>query len=92
MEFDVLLGMAWILKVKVGLNNELKVLTMNGNEDNYDQLSIPAPLSSSALVTIYTRETSHISARGKEEVVIQPFDQEGVGGYVEDTLPNSLAY
>ena len=90
--FDVLLGMAWISKAKVGLNTERKVLNMNGNEYKYDQLSIAAPPTSSALVVIYASETSYIPAWGKGEVAIQPFDQGSAGGYVEAMLPKTLAY
>ena len=65
---------------------------MNGNEYKYDQLSIAAPPTSSALVVIYASETSHIPAWGKGEVAIQPFDQGSAGGYVEAMLPKTLAY
>lgn len=72
--------MAWISCAKVGLNTKCKVLTMNGNKYRYNQLCIPAPPSSSALVVIYASETSHIPAGGKGEVAIQPFNQGGYGG------------
>lgn len=60
--FDVLLGMAWILKAKVGLNTKRKVLTRNRKDYKYDQFSIPAPPFSLVLVVIYASETSHFPA------------------------------
>lgn len=54
---------------------------INRNEYKYDQISILAPLPSSALVTIYASKTSNIPAWMKGKLVIQLFDQGDVGGY-----------
>lgn len=65
---------------------------MNGRKITHDQIIIPAPSSSSALMTIYASETSHNHAWGKGKLAIQPFVQGGVVVYVEAALPKTLVY
>lgn len=73
--FDVLLGLAWVGKAKVGLYVGLQVLLHGVQKHTFEKISLTEPPFRAICTFFYALEHCRLPSQGKAMLKIAPFEQ-----------------